>query len=359
MKNSSHNNSPGYAVCESCGEQLPLHSTFCPNCGSRKIAVGGGREKELPTEESAGYYASGFNPPVGPDSPYDEYSDEGCYMIGDLYNETPYQKAPYPEESYQEGLYERQPYPEKPYQDDGYFGSGMTDEDYDSDDYDEDEDDYYVSSGQPTASSVRIAFAALFVAAVFAVAFIGLIISFFPESDSPEPVAPAGDSSVTDVSSTVSSQAKASHDLPDEAVNGKTRIFAVADNKFGSVTAFDGDPDTCWQDGVAGYGVGEWLLAFNEDNKAVKVSSVTVYNGYQNLQYNTKSKDMYLNNSRVAAFELEFDDGSTESFTLEDSKEPQTFKFKARETCYVRFTVEDVYKGKKYKDTCIGEIIYK
>ena len=49
----------------------------------------------------------------------------------------------------------------------------------------------------------------------------------------------------------------------------------------------------------------------------------------------------------------------TESFTLEDIKDPQTFTFKARKTSYVRFTIGGVYKGTKYKDTCVGEIIYK
>ena len=221
---------------------------------------------------------------------------------------------------------------------------------------------------------------------VVIVSLIGFIVSLFSGGSAvqTEEVESAGTSSVTSsvASAETSSETSSApskknvvHLLPEDVRNENYRKFALDQNTFSSAMAssyideklthgttelaFDGDAETSWQDGVKGYGVGEWLLAYNSDGSAVTVSEVTVYNGYQNPKFNTAKKNMYLVNSRVSDFTLTFDDGTSESFTLQDKKDPQTFKFKARETCYIRFTVGGVYKGTKYKDTCVGEIIYK
>ena len=226
-----------------------------------------------------------------------------------------------------------------------------------------------------------------FLAVVLVVAFGGLLSSFFYSDDitapssqnqaevSSEASSAASSAASSEVSSASPAKKPVVHLLPEDVRNEKYVKYTVENNTFTTVMAssfisakrthgttelaFDGNTETSWQDGVKGYGIGEWLLAYNSDGSAVKVSSVTVYNGYQNPKFNTAKKDMYLVNSRVSDFTLEFDDGSTESFTLQDLKEPQTFDFRERKTCYVRFTVGGVYKGTKYKDTCMGEIIYK
>ncbi len=168
------------------------------------------------------------------------------------------------------------------------------------------------------------------------------------------------------------------HDLPADASDSSYREFALNGQTFGKVRAssyadwrgtrglpyevFDGNINSSWQDGKSAkndYGIGEWLLVYNSDASARNVSSVTVYNGYQNTSYNTSSRDFYMLNSRVKEFTLEFDDGSTESFTLADTKSPQTFTFDSRETCYIRFTINGVYQGNSYSDTCLSEIIYQ
>ncbi len=128
--------------------------------------------------------------------------------------------------------------------------------------------------------------------------------------------------------------------------------------------AFDGDINTAWQDGIKTsvdsvdeYGVGEWLKLYNSDGKAGWLNKVTIYNGYQNTDNNTNSKDYYELNSRVKGFSLTFDDGSTIEFELVDTKEAQTFSFEAVETSSVTFTILSVYEG-KWSDTCISEISY-
>lgn len=123
--------------------------------------------------------------------------------------------------------------------------------------------------------------------------------------------------------------------------------------------AFDDDKKTSWQCGENKYGIDEWVLVYNCDAASKVIRKVTVYNGYQSNKFNTETQNMFRLNTRVKKFTLEFDDGSTESFTLADSKKAQTFKFDERDTCYIKFTINSVYKGQKYKDTCIGEIIYE
>ena len=123
--------------------------------------------------------------------------------------------------------------------------------------------------------------------------------------------------------------------------------------------AVDGNSNTSWQCGDYGYGTGEWLILFNPNASAVRVNKITVYNGFQSTAYNTSEKDFYYLNTRVEDFRLEFDDGSTEHFSLRDSKGAQNFTFESRDTCYVKFVIESVYAGDEYKDTCVAEVIVK
>lgn len=164
--------------------------------------------------------------------------------------------------------------------------------------------------------------------------------------------------------------------LPSEVSNSKYEEFDASNGSFNKVKAssyanwrgtvgypyevFDGNKNTSWQDGDKNsYGVNEWLLSYNADGSTELISSVTVYNGYQNTSHNTSTKDFYKLNSRVKDFSLEFDDGKILSFTLSDIKSPQTFDFgETIETCSVKFKIKSVYEGDAYGDTCLSEIIY-
>lgn len=166
------------------------------------------------------------------------------------------------------------------------------------------------------------------------------------------------------------------HQLPAEVQDNRYEEFEATNGTFDRVKAssyadwqgtkgltswaFDADANTTWQDGVKdSYGEGEWFLSYNADGSTRTVSSVTVYNGYQDLKYNNDAQNFYQLNSRVKDIMLEFDNGSVYVFTLQDSQEAQTFPLdEPVETCYVRFTVESVYEG-KWSDTCISEIVYR
>ncbi len=125
------------------------------------------------------------------------------------------------------------------------------------------------------------------------------------------------------------------------------------DNTSSADDAFDGNTETCWQDGVSGYGEGECLTAYAYSDQLVY--SVTVYNGYQKTHVSTK---YYKYNSRIKEFTVYYDGGS-ETFVLEDTKAPQTFVFSSPIiTDYITIEINSVYKGSKYKDTCLTDIIF-
>lgn len=353
MDHNATDRSAGFAVCDVCGEKLPYGLTYCTNCGSRKMTRFGG---EMARDER------------DVEVPY-QYGVQDTYISAHPRRRRAASYAAYDEYGRDDAM--EQDVSEAEYDDYEEY------EEYDDPEDDEYEYEYY-SFTQVIGTVASLAFMAV----VLIVAIIGFGASLAVGSDTP-------DSSVQTSSQTKSTSSAASagtssgqknvksavHTLPEEMKKRSYKKYTVAGNTFDTVTAssflsgertkgsperaFDGDPETCWQDGVDGYGKGEWLIACNSDGKAVKVSSVTVYNGYLSEKYNTDTKDMYLLNSRVSGFTLKFDDGSSESFILYDEKEPQTFRFKERETCYVKFSIDDVYKGGKYKDTCIGEIIYQ
>lgn len=115
--------------------------------------------------------------------------------------------------------------------------------------------------------------------------------------------------------------------------------------------AFDGDTQTCWQDGVDGYGVGEWLKASAATEQLV--SSITIYNGYQKKN----NSNLYDKNSRVRGVTIYWNGGS-QSFTLEDNTSPQVLWLdEPVATDYITVEIDSVYKGDKYADTCITDII--
>lgn len=174
---------------------------------------------------------------------------------------------------------------------------------------------------------------------------------------------------------TTTTQPPVEHNLPHEVYVSNYEEFSVSNGPFNKVKAssyanwrgtvgypywlFDGNIYSSWQDGDKNsFGVNEWILSYNSDGTTEFISSVTVYNGYQNTEHNRSGMDFFILNSRVNNFSLEFDDGRVFSFTLSDTKSPQTFDFgETIETCFVKFKINSVYEG-KWSDTCLSEIIY-
>jgi Tol biopolymer transport system component len=124
--------------------------------------------------------------------------------------------------------------------------------------------------------------------------------------------------------------------------------------------AMDGDDGTAWVEGANGNGFGEWLkLSFTEiqdnwDSKEIDraITGISMINGY------SKSSDVYYQNNRIKKIKIEFSDGSSIIRELKDGVLGlQKIDFtKTIITKYVKITVLETYKGKKFNDTCISEI---
>lgn len=104
-----------------------------------------------------------------------------------------------------------------------------------------------------------------------------------------------------------------------------------------------------WVEGKNDFGIGETINLSTQKS----FSSITVLNGYVDV----KRLDLYKKNSRAKRLKvLDVDNNLEYVFELEDVVEFQTFNFK-NETQNIIITIDDVYKGDKWSDTCITGII--
>ena len=150
----------------------------------------------------------------------------------------------------------------------------------------------------------------------------------------------------------------------------------------------DDDPTTAWVEGVDGYGEGQTLSFYSDDCEYCEcpdsISRIGIINGY------AKSDATFKNNSRVKDFEIMTTEVVTEEayrsdngyynvelhpgdpscddsyhankiyrFTMKDTKDEQFFSFGGKKAILnMTLTIKSVYKGAKYKDTAISEILF-
>lgn len=112
----------------------------------------------------------------------------------------------------------------------------------------------------------------------------------------------------------------------------------------------DGDLSTAWVEGIGGTGLGE-SFSLNFDGTYM-VQGITIWSGYQKNEY------AYYNNARPKEIGVEFSSGEKESYMLEDyyGKSQEITFSEAKESSMIKVTIESVYEGSKYEDTCISEI---
>jgi hypothetical protein len=113
---------------------------------------------------------------------------------------------------------------------------------------------------------------------------------------------------------------------------------------------YDGDKNTAWVEGKADDGIGEYVLIDFRDKKAV--STINIINGY------AKQERLYYSNNRVKTIRIEFENGEGFEYSLKDKNMGyQTIKLKEEiNTNFIKLIIKDVYRGNKYRDTCISEV---
>lgn len=145
------------------------------------------------------------------------------------------------------------------------------------------------------------------------------------------------------------------------------------DNSYSVKNLFDGKRSTAWVEGTEGMGEGEFIELEIEN---FYLSTLGIINGY------TKSKETYLNNGRVKKMKVDtallLENGEIQRFEkifeLEDTqdfKDLKGYEFLSLSELFscedinpttskklrMRITILDTYKGLKYEDTCISEIL--
>ncbi|MBN1797877.1 MAG: hypothetical protein JW822_04845 [Spirochaetales bacterium] len=125
--------------------------------------------------------------------------------------------------------------------------------------------------------------------------------------------------------------------------------LAHKDNKYALIHLVDGKTDTSWVEGVEGDGIGESVTILLSSK--TKIKSFRISNGYWEEQY-------WSQNNRVKDIMIISDTGSSYTHTLKDTPEQQTITLPEEwETKEIKFIIQSVYPGSKWRDTALTEII--
>jgi len=122
--------------------------------------------------------------------------------------------------------------------------------------------------------------------------------------------------------------------------------------------AGDGKASTAWCEGARGDGIGEWIelrLKAGPAKDATSFSGATIADGY------CKSETTWTENSRARQLRVDMNGKPRCLLDLADTRHPQRFRIASiasvRPGDRLRFTITAVYRGAKYRDTCITEIV--
>jgi hypothetical protein len=106
--------------------------------------------------------------------------------------------------------------------------------------------------------------------------------------------------------------------------------------------------DRPWVEGVPGQGIGETI-----EVKAPLAHLLVISNGY--VSYDKPY--LYAYNSRLKKIRIDdLTNGRVYHFTLADTPCPQHIRL-PEHSIYVRITIEEVYAGTRWEDTCVNFIV--
>ncbi|MBP5438086.1 MAG: hypothetical protein J6Y30_08915 [Treponema sp.] len=138
-----------------------------------------------------------------------------------------------------------------------------------------------------------------------------------------------------------------------EASSTYSELLSGKEVVYDALNAFDGKLDTAWVEDKSDSGIGETLtVSFYEP---VKIDEIRIINGFAH-------NDLYKKNNRVKKLNIgcvNEDLGPCADYTLKDDCDDfQSVHLEEtpEKVTAVIFTIQDVYRGTKYNDTCIDEI---
>lgn len=104
-----------------------------------------------------------------------------------------------------------------------------------------------------------------------------------------------------------------------------------------------------WVEGETGSGLGSFVTLELGETKAVH--GLRIWNGYW------YSPDFWQRHNRMKDIEVEFSDGTKQTFTMKDEMVPETLTFpKPVNTSSIKLKFKSVYSGSTFQDTVISEL---
>jgi hypothetical protein len=139
-------------------------------------------------------------------------------------------------------------------------------------------------------------------------------------------------------------------------------------NNYDAGNVKDNNKSTAWVEGVEGYGIGEKIsfstnISYNY-GMVLELDSIGIINGYAKnsavFNENSRVKKLIIRASKKSAFDYEEGDKPLVIvFTLKDTPEIQYLKFKTPiNATDIEIEIADIYKGSKYMDTAISDIVF-
>ena len=121
-------------------------------------------------------------------------------------------------------------------------------------------------------------------------------------------------------------------------------------SRYAAANVLDGDPETCWSEGVSGDGENERLRI--EFSSARSISRVRMINGYA-------KDDLWRKNNRIRTATISLSDGSRYTWNVQDTDQWQEFQLpQARTVFFVEIRIDAVTRGdvRGWRDTSVSEL---
>ncbi len=134
--------------------------------------------------------------------------------------------------------------------------------------------------------------------------------------------------------------------------NASSELSETRENMYKSICSYDGKPETAWQEGVDGHGVGEWIQFDFRNQWTIK--KIRMLNGY--CKYSKSGVDRHPQNSRIKTALLHFSDKTTQEIHLTDTREYQEITINPVSTSSIKLEIKDYYPGSKWSDNSLSEI---
>lgn len=135
-------------------------------------------------------------------------------------------------------------------------------------------------------------------------------------------------------------------------------VLGSKSNMYISSNIADGRLETAWVEGADGFGKGEFI-EFTISGMRKTFDKFIFYNGYH------KGENFWKANNRAKTLKLYINDFPLYKIQLKDTMAPQIIDLKEyydiytdEEDLIVRLEIFEVYKGEKYNDTVLSEIIF-